>query len=332
MFKHPTTIILGAGASAEFGLPTGAMLLSRLLEMQPYSLSRDFRRGGNYRNYDIASAIMESYSAFPTQNLNDDQLINKVKNTFEKSIDLFSYNNESVLETAKFYTAWSVQASMMAYEMKKGNFGDYYTIHSYRDDWFKPYVDGRRNWIAELIRKLTEDAESASDIDPKIVKIVSFNYDQIFKHAATNFIQSSERFEAAWEDIMPDIHHVYGSIEFLENIHARKMAEQRGRIAFIKEVSDQDNHIKIIRQILSESEDIYCCGFAFDRRNVELIGLNSTNANIYTVNYDGNYELSARLAQLGVSRENIMSGSASSPMPLGVAAEQGFFSLHELRR
>lgn len=331
MFVRPTVIILGAGASAEFGLPTGAGLLNRLLEMRPYDHGRELQKSGNLKDYDIASAIMQAYNQFPIPGLDDQELIEKANSTFESSIDLFSYNNNSVLETAKFYTSWMIQSAMIESIKKVGRFEISYITYKYRKDWLRHKLNDRRNWIADFVRKYTEDADNGSDINSDNVIIVSFNYDKIFKKSVLNFLESSERFSEAAEDIMPKIEHVYGGLEFLEEIHPRYIADQRDRIAFIKEITDSDEHIKRIRNRIADAEDIYCCGFSFDKRNVELIGLNETNARIYSNNYDGNLELSARLRKLGVSADRVISGTAANPMPLGRAVEQGFFSLHELQ-
>ncbi len=329
MIDSDTVIVVGAGGSAEFGLPTGAGLFRRLQSQQPY-------QGGSFKEdrlelsgMDLATSIMTTYGHYPSNEILDNELIKRSKSSFEQSIDLLSFQNSSIANAAKFFSNWHINANLIEKQKIKDRFGDERTELAYRNDWKAPYINDHRNWIASVVQSFVSGADSCDDINPNKLKIISFNYDQIFIDAFRSFLKHSERFEGGCTDVLPEVLHVYGKIEFLDPIHPRFFGRDWEKIKFIRDFDGSEPHIKLIRDIVFNAKNIYVVGFAFDPKNVELIGLNECNGSIYTINYDGSRLLENRLKKMNVPASSVLSGSVNAPLALGVAAEQQFFSMHE---
>ena len=89
MFPENTVIVLGAGASAEFGLPTGSSLFQRLLKEIPYKDKSSFSNSNNLSDYYLPSALMTTFNSYGNDMFNNEKLVEKARSTFESSIDLF---------------------------------------------------------------------------------------------------------------------------------------------------------------------------------------------------------------------------------------------------
>ena len=260
---------------------------------------------------------------------NNEKLVEKARSTFESSIDLFSYNNSSVMRAAKFFTCWHIGASMIRSVVKPSVYHEYYESWAYRNEWLLPYFSGKRNYIAEIANKIVESSNSDSDVS-KNLSVISFNYDMIFEKSLMAFLSNSERYGGNLDFYMPEIQYVYGSIPFYENVSPRLIAKDFDSIKFMMELDKEDEKIKSIREKISSAEYIYLLGFSLDPVNVELIGLNFSNAKIFSTCYDGNYETISRLIRVGCDVDvDCMVGSESAPVTLSKAASSGLFSKHE---
>ncbi|VXC77907.1 hypothetical protein OCEANICA350_11504 [Oceanicaulis sp. 350] len=331
MFPENTVIILGAGASAEFGLPTGANLFQKLLKENPLGSQREFMNGSNLSSYDLKSAIIKTFNMYSSDKFNNELFIKKAKKTFETSIDLFAYNNTSVLNAAKFFTCWHVGASMIKCQKKPGRYGDYYDVWEYDSSWSLPYIEGKRNYIAEVAKKIVESSDGVSDISENL-SVVSFNYDMIFEKSLGEFISSSDRYSDVKHLYMPNVQYVYGSIPFYENVQPQFIAKDYEKIKFMMELSCNDINIKNIREKVLSADYIYLLGFSLDPVNVELIGISESKAQKFSVCYDGNFETISRLSKIGVDLDkNCLVGSEDAPIGLSKAASLGLFSMHEFQ-
>lgn len=329
MFAENTVIILGAGASAEFGLPTGGGLFQRLLKEEPYSPGHDFANSGELRSYSMPSAIMKTFNSYSDGMFNNIDLIKKAKSTFEGSIDLFSYNNKSVIDAAKFFTCWHIGAEMIEEKVYAGRYYDSYKMWEYKNHWFLPYINGNRNYIAEVAKKLVENSDGYSDISENLC-VISFNYDMIFEKALKKFLLSSERYADITNLYMPEVLYTYGKIPFYENVMPNIIAKEFENIKFMMEIDKSDDSIQYIRDKIIGAEYIYLLGFSLDPVNVDLIGLSESRANKFSTCYDGNLETISRLQRLGVDvQKDCLLGSESVPISLSKAASLGLFSKHE---
>jgi len=115
MFNKKTIVIIGAGASKDFGLPTGAEVHSKLLKEEANSISRDY-----HPHRDIFSGSFSEFLEFANEFTLQQQLtqfIQAVKNDGTvNSIDLFADFYPEFTEISKLFSTWSILGSM--YEKK----------------------------------------------------------------------------------------------------------------------------------------------------------------------------------------------------------------------
>lgn len=329
-FHRNTTILVGAGASAEFGVSTGRSVFSSLLAEPTRIRDSDY----NFEREAFSSAFEKYYFSAKGRYQVDEieNLVAIASNSFENSIDMFSFQNPSIQEMSKIYSLWKIMGDMTELKTRRDiTWGDEFWWLDWKYSWRKPIIDGNSNWIAAFLRKYVEGCNDSSQLEPNNINFITFNYDCIIEDALQSFLKKSERFNDATEQQIPDVHHVYGSFK----INPQKPADKHlpikapELIRYIRDEHDTD-HVQTIREVIGNSDSIIMIGFACDPRNCELIGLPDFGGDIYAVNYDGNFELQNRLQELGTIKENILSGTESSPIGVNKAAEMGLFSRSEI--
>lgn len=131
-----TVVVVGAGGSAEFGLPTGRQIFE--------SLQRE-SKSPNVLNEEHSHFLSGPFAALMVEgpgvgyqkkfwNLQD-----SLDSSPSMSVDMYSYANPSLGDLAKMYTVWKILGSAYEYRQRKNGFGDvYYTPYlSYK--WRKRY-------------------------------------------------------------------------------------------------------------------------------------------------------------------------------------------------
>ena len=144
MFNKKTIIIVGAGASKDFGLPTGAEVYSKLLREEVNSISNDY-----HPDRDIFSGSFSAFLAFANEYTLQQQLsefIQAVKNDgTANSIDLFADFYPEFTEISKLYSTWSILGSM--YEKKKPK----HTSRGYDVHFDQSYLSPSKIWLNGVI-------------------------------------------------------------------------------------------------------------------------------------------------------------------------------------
>lgn len=327
MFEDKTVVVVGAGGSAEFGLPTGPSVFGALLE-EPLWAER--RHGDS--SFDLLSASFDEFllDATGSHRGNEvDQFKIAARNSFENSIDMFAYRNPSFEGYSKKYTSFKIAQSMVKIRVFRDNWGDNYRIPEYNYLWRQPRIGGVRNWCAELVRRYTLRANSPDELRPNMLKIITFNYDCIIEDTFKFFLESSEQFSGVTNDHVPDVLHVFGCVPFDERVTSQSIHAGSTKLKFMREAIREEENTKI-RNEIHTAKNIFLAGFACDPINLEILGIESSEARKFAINYDGNAELAGRLRKLGIPTSNIMSGSSNAPVSLGRACQQGFFSFPEL--
>ncbi|WOI52829.1 SIR2 family protein [Parvularcula sp. LCG005] len=327
-------IIVGAGASAEFGLPLSEQIFRKLLsEAEKYESARSLRTPKETQEFlqlDLADLVYEIDGVFHgTHAAGIRNLYEKSRNSFSTSIDLFSYINDSddVSKYAKLFSAREILKGAHTFRVENTEFGSvakyYPTLR-----WRRPFIDSRQNWLATLMQNYTHGKSNSSELQSDSLRFITFNYDTIIEDALHNFFIHAPRFCEDMDSALPEVFHVHGSFpkfEGLTGVHSlRKFSES---IKFIHETGQQKDDK--IDEFLSEADDIYCVGFEFAHENVELLELAKYADKTLALNYSGDLDLQSRMEKLGLSERQMMKGSASSPLGVSKAARQGFFSLGE---
>jgi len=111
MFNKKTVVIVGAGASKDFDLPTGADVYSKLLAENLGEVSYNYHPAR-----DLFSSSFNSFLAFSNEVELQHQLSRFIeavkKDNVANSIDLFANYYPEFTEISKLYSTWSILGSM----------------------------------------------------------------------------------------------------------------------------------------------------------------------------------------------------------------------------
>ena len=329
MFSNPTVIIVGAGASAEFGLPTGEGMHRSVVN----ETFETIQQGDTQADFFLASFWkFLMYENLHGQQTTYRQFVEVAKQSPSTSIDLFAYNNPSHEEVAKLYSAWSIAKSQFDFELKQDHDfqREYYAKISRSPKWLSPQIgeDHRLNWLAELVNQFVEGAQSSKDLEENKLTFVTFNYDSIVEEAFVTFVRRLERFADAPDNAMPEVIHIHGRMDSpdVPNLNKNWILDQAKNIRFITEtIVNPGSAVDRAIALLDEALHVYSVGFAFEPNNTKLLAAGKWGGKVVGLNYAGNAKIENRIKRLGVKRNSIWRGSGTAPLKLGLAAADGFF-------
>tara|TARA_R110001606_G_scaffold368729_1_gene524622 strand:+ start:698 stop:1717 length:1020 start_codon:yes stop_codon:yes gene_type:complete len=329
MFKSQTVIIVGAGASAEFGVPTGRKVYSEASSLQHrkynerisgFSFQRgfeEFLKGYNHNQ------LWAKFDEFKT----------RVDNAANLSIDRLAWLNTDIADICKAFSAWCIVRSL--YTEKQEQFTDYgrkmvkMTYHRNRNH-LAPLVGEYQNWIAKCTDKWLGQAKDWSELDPNILTFVTFNYDTIIEEVFRHFVSENTRFRETPNDRLPAVLHVHGGFPQCPEIMPEGFLwKSQLCINYIEEGGNSEA-IRRAKIRLADAKHIISVGFDFDPQNVELLQLSRYARKIHALNYDGNEAFDNRVLNLGVPQKHILSGTFENKLGVSAAAERGFFDRPEL--
>ena len=285
MSRTETVFIVGAGASAEFGLPVGSELIKQIVAGLSYEIEFDKVISKNYRLFDAIKSSSNNCGFLDYKKYNS--FLSSVKHMVSAlpesiSIDNFIYQQENIYTTelGKMAIVQSILdsegRSSLAY--KRGLDG------GLKIDFSK----SRESWLAAICKLLSQDT-TISNIDCFFdgVKIICFNYDRCIEHYFYNWIKNNYNIH---DDVVVrvmkklQIIHVYGSVGGMEwqendNFPAPFGAELSGghihdRVNIIytfTEIFDTKKLKNSIDMYISESERIVFLGFGFHQQNMDLL-------------------------------------------------------------
>lgn len=283
MKQKKLTLVIGAGASKELGLPLGWELKSRIASLLDIRFKvseqvsgdtvitsalrlaarQDGERSGNVNGYLPAAWAIRD--AMP-QAISIDHFIDS------------RHDDKKIEQCAKLAIVRCILDSEK-----------YSTI----------YIDPRRNrgidydatdksWLNPFMRLLTEDCR-VSDLDERMesVAFVIFNYDRCVEHylyfALQNYFKIPEQ-RASELLRKTSIYHPYGSVGLLpwqensesvafgEDLWDQRLIERSKGIRTFTEGTDAaSSDISDIRQLVNSSQNILFLGFAFHKLNMQLL-------------------------------------------------------------
>jgi hypothetical protein len=294
MIEHGknTTLILGAGASVEYGLPTGEKLIEDII-----NLSKGPFRKSNW----LRDGLGLGKNTFWKEEINDiNQFHREIVDFAPVSIDRFltlNQSNPKIVQIGKKLITHVVARSQS----------------SYQNGWYKYLLD-----------QLVKDSSPEAILERlKSLNVITFNYDLTLEEFLHNSIQSLARttgyeYTAVIDCILSRIIHVYGAIfDFSDN---RDLSRFRGWDAevpdsyFVKSIYNNDIrvigeerskdqlHLKRIQERVWDADRIYILGFGFDEVNVSIAGLdrlnNSKPLEINITNFEGSKKLQRKIDKL----------------------------------
>lgn len=282
MFRSRTVLVLGAGASAEVGLPVGTGLLADIVAR----LNLEWGSGGAPDNGDrgIYNALLEHlYGNQITSELNrhiSAGLQIRASATQALSID---YIIDALEDPAiELMGKLAIASSILHAEGESRYFStvgrnEDIDLHQFDTTWY--------NHLTKLLTEGVRKSEAARIFDN--LEIITFNYDRCLERylpisLASYFGDPPERFQEIVATSLR-IHRPFGSVgklswekrlapslRFGETSHSR-LIDAAAEIRTFTEQMDDALALKALRDAVEEAERVIFLGFAFHRQNLELM-------------------------------------------------------------
>ena len=307
-----SVLILGAGASAPFGLPLGGSLIDLvrdllLAELEHRAAKPNRQRDAVYitsrpkkngKSQFITASILQSRnvpSALRDFEINTPmrRLARLLDNQTSQTIDDFIAINPDTARLTKI----GVAAVLFHHLYQKRNAT--WKLKPLSTRYLKKSPNeknsDRRNWVHHLINLVRHENFEKSTGEQAKVRIISFNYDGILEHILDRQFNNTGHEFGPWRDYI-EIVHPHGFMgeldEEIEN--PEKVIEVWAESINVVKESNPSEEVTTARAtakkwILSAS-DIYMVGFALSGPNAEMLGLGQqkTNSqNWHIANYDG---------------------------------------------
>ena len=282
-------MIVGAGASKEFGLPVGSELKQKIASLLDIRFDFNQQKSGDYQ---IRSAL-----EFAVRQPDGRRDINphlhaawRIRDAMPQAISIDNFiDNHQGDEKIELCGKLAIVKSILDAEKRS-----------------KIYVDPSNNrnginyastedcWLNPFTRLLTENCR-AEQLEERLrsVAFVIFNYDRCIEHylfyALQNYYKISE---ARAAELLNAVHfyHPYGSVgtlpwqsqknvaSFGGELHPESLLENARQIKTFTEGTDpESSEICEIREAVATSTNLLFLGFAFHRLNMQLIGPEPTS-------------------------------------------------------
>lgn len=282
MFRTPTTIVVGAGASADYGFPLGSGLRTKIADLINIGFD-DFGRSLASGDYAIVECLRE-VSRQRGQNGSINEFIGPGRSMASAmplalSIDNYLDAHQDDANTIICGKLAIARAILMA-EKESSLWFD----HRHADSFDLTSVE--KTWLARFVNALTEGVNK-SNIDTifENVTIISFNYDRCIKHFLRDALKIYYRLDDPSATALLNtlsIYHPYGSTGELpweshsgvsfgsESLH-NKLLPIANKIRTFTEQIEDDDLVAKMRSSTKKSQQIVFLGFGFHRQNIELI-------------------------------------------------------------
>jgi len=281
MFRARTLLVLGAGASAEVGMPIGSKLLTDIVKLIDIKFEHWTQSSGDHHLLEALKIILQQGAdvALLNEHLHAAwQLCASAQQALSIDNVIDALEDEKVERMGKLGIVRAIHEAERQSSYFRGYEGQFdgLDVGKFKGTWYE--------WLTNLLTQDVKKSQVGSIFDN--LEIINFNYDRCLEHylphslgnyygLATHEIQA----------IMPNlvVHRPYGvagklpwqpgdmpSVEFGGG-RSNHTAEAASQIrTFTEQVEEGDALIRI-RAAASSAERIVFLGFAFHRQNVELI-------------------------------------------------------------
>lgn len=255
MITRPTTLILGAGASAPFGFPTGDKLTQQVLNLTKLNDSSGRPYG------------MQHFAPLDLQEGEILRFHNELLRSGKQSVDAFLEHRSEFVRIGKA----AIAAVLIGYENE--------------DALLQP---NDKNWYKYLFNQLNTKFD---DFDQNKLSVLTFNYDRSLEHYLFTALLNSygkpvEKCAEKMKSIpIVHLHGDLGELPYFETDSMRpytpKVSEYTMRVAtkrikIIHEGFDNAPQFEIAKKILSQSEVICFLGFGYHPTNLQRLGWNGS--------------------------------------------------------
>jgi hypothetical protein len=248
MIEVPTTLVLGAGASAPYGFPTGRGLLKEVLErLDPknqYPVNYEQQCG--WLGFTDSQAI---------------EFREVLLKSGKSSVDAFLEHRPEFIPIGKA----AIALSLIPYEIEAR--------------LFEPRTGA---WYEYLFTELNARRE---DFGKNQVSVLTFNYDRSLEHYLSTALQNSYNLHSSeCREMMKHIPiiHLHGDLgsppymggrPFAPEFSKQSLEQAATGIRIIHEGFDGDEHFARARKILQQSQKICFLGFGYDPTNIQRLGV-----------------------------------------------------------
>jgi hypothetical protein len=273
MINNKTVLILGAGASCDYGFPIGEGLRDQICK-------EIFERNS------VFHYLVGKWGAPKLKHFADTLLESRI------SVDAFLEGHPDYLDMGKF----AIASILLPIEKKS----------SLYTDWLDPKkVEGKKHWYDILFHNLIEGTDFDNFKDNKL-SVITFNYDRSFEEFLFNSFRSSRREAKKKENeagciaqvSSVEVVHVYGSLgrlpwqpdsgllngvpkveysalksggDLLLKIPTINLAAKS--IDIVRDGSGDTPAFARAKELLNQAQRIYILGFGFNMKNLERLGL-----------------------------------------------------------
>jgi len=253
MIKTPTLFILGAGASAPFGYPTGGKLRNEICS----SL-----------NVNRLIKLLNSAPSLNPLAFRSEDLVKKFVGDFHSS---GSYSIDAFLERRKEYMAIGKKAIAMILK---------------RYETTSNLFEQQENWYMYLFNRIKNC--SFNDFGKNKISFITFNYDLSLEQFISKSLQSFYgKQEGSVRQILQNIPivHLYGKInsdpyDEADSNLLKVISNAEKNLKLIKDERTNENEGKNITEefqkahsLIEKAENIYFLGFGFDETNLERLNI-----------------------------------------------------------
>jgi hypothetical protein len=287
-----TALILGAGASLNYGLPLGSQLVEKICELLPATDTVRMGNNANLLHNHLAgdAEAVQAWIKISRQNLTNaliefrHQLIESAPKSIDEFLSRdFGDANPLMRLIGKLSIAQVIASCESVSAIQRGG------AYDARDDWYRfLWQDCLNTGMPGL------DALRA-----KKLKIISFNYDRSLEYflgrklAATYFTPPgstldptlADRWAAAgFQEVESNMHitHPYGTLGALSttpygsiNNFQYQGKDMASNIRVIGEDRSNQGGFELAKKWIADAQRVVFIGFSFDATNMERLGLES---------------------------------------------------------
>lgn len=283
MIKRKTLVVLGAGASAEVDLPTGAGLVAEIAPLLDIRFDSNRQKNGDV-------TIMEAIRLW-TRGIKKETNVNptlhaawRIRDAMPQAMSIDNYiDAHSGNDRIEICGKLAIVRSILNAER-----GSRLYVNRRRDQRTIDFRKSQETWFNRLFQIITEscDVEGLSDRLSTLVFVV-FNYDRCLEHFLYHSLQNYYGIDAsaaAQFVSQIEIYHPYGqvgtlpwqssidSIEFGDEPSPNQLLSISSQIRTFTEGTDpESSDIDSIRKSINDSSILIFLGFAFHRLNMELL-------------------------------------------------------------
>lgn len=280
MYRKNTVFVVGAGASAEFGLPMGSELANRIAGLMRFEFEAGQRRSGDNKLYDSWRYRFRdnnelNYHLRAARRISDGI---SLANSIDMYLHIHAEDNEAIFcgKSAIVRAILESESGSRLY-VDPRNTRNTINFDNTSDTWIKRFF----NKLIDGVQK--KDINNIFDN----ISIICFNYDRCIEHFLVHAIAqaySIERAEAYSLVEKLKIYHPYGTIgplrspermgdglTFGDDFRTSDIDKYVNRIKTFTEQVDDQTILKNIKNTIFNADNVIFLGFAYHKQNIELI-------------------------------------------------------------